>query len=391
MPKKEADDNKEHLQIDRVDSLRKKVEESFAYHRKHISDYQDNIVQMKLLDGNEAECKELEDFVFDIVNGISYGMMSLECEPLLAEYKTRNPIVISLSNTCENNSDYQRVYNNYLKILEKYKRFLTFPFPRQLNIHQKMVCKGCGKSEFDLVLDRSYVCQDCGETAKDVVSTKSSYRDTERTAATSRYKYFERSHFEDRMKEIQAEQKVVIKPELYNDLEEWLVAHKLVNDSSDYSEWLAANNKSSSAANYFTWTRIYGLYNDKREKAFRYDKVLFSHTLRFMKQSQKYKNYEDAVLIWSTHTGKKAPSFSHLEGDILDDYEQIQKVYHSLENKKRKSVPNAYIILYQILTRRGFKIDREFFSLSKGEDVVDWYNDILEEIFERLEWTYKPI
>lgn len=354
--KKGSLEDEDHLQIDRIEVLCKNVEKSFTELKDRVPSMREEIVRLKM---EGKECKDLEDFVYDVVNGISHGMLCLEAEPLLKEYKSRKTVVLSISRKNESNESYQRLYSEYLKILNKYKRFLNFPIPKQVPILSKLVCKECLGTSFDFVLDRSYICRDCGELVKDIISTKSSFRDTERTASVSKYKYFEESHFKDRMKEVQAQQKVNIKPELYEDFEKWLIAHKLVNNSSDRLE--------------------------------RYSRVFFNHTLRFMKESQVYKNYEDAVLIWTTHTGKKPPDFSHLEGDILSDYEQIQKVYHTLDIKGRKSVPNAYIILYQILIRRGFKIERDFFSLSKGEEVVDWYNDILEEIFDRLEWTYRPL
>jgi len=390
MKSKEEKTKDDPLQVNRIDILEEKIETSFKSERDKIPEYEDRLnaiikqlstAQLKS-DSRErlsSEKTRLEDRIYDLANDVSYGFLKLELEPIIEDYRDsiKNSVKVSFvklsgststkkGDSGSNSDRYKKIYNDYLKALRKYKSFLNFEIPKATSNTTKMYCENCNNSkDFELILDRLYVCSECGEQVKEIISAKSSYKDVERVAISSKYKYIEENHFKDRIKQLQARQKVTIKPKLYSDFDGWLIAHNLIENIGEPI--------------------------DQAARIIKYSKVKYKHTLMFLKESDWNDNYEDAMLIWTTHTGKKAPDFSNIENDIIEDYQQIKRIYMTLNIKDRESFPNAYIILYQLLLKRSFKTDPVYFNLTKGDDVLDWHNDILEKIFDQLEWNYHPI
>jgi hypothetical protein len=79
---------------------------------------------------------------------------------------------------------------------------------------------------------------------------------------------------------------------------------------------------------------------------------------------------------------------SHLEENIFADFEMIEKEYNLImgnPQEERSSFMSYPFVLYHILRRHGAKCDLNFFNMLKSERIT-WLNDIMEQIFLRLDW-----
>ena len=90
---------------------------------------------------------------------------------------------------------------------------------------------------------------------------------------------------------------------------------------------------------------------------------------------------------------KVLDDISHLENDILDDFNIFSKEYDLLARNDltRKKFLYSQFVLFHILRRRGHDCRPENFTTIRTDDRKKAHNEICRLIFERLGWEFKDI
>jgi len=83
--------------------------------------------------------------------------------------------------------------------------------------------------------------------------------------------------------------------------------------------------------------------------------------------------YEDVNLICHLYWGWTLPDVSHLEDQIMDDYDKTQKVYESLP-KNRKSNLNTQYRLFKHLQLRGHTCYIDDFKMVKTREILEYHD-----------------
>jgi hypothetical protein len=89
-------------------------------------------------------------------------------------------------------------------------------------------------------------------------------------------------------------------------------------------------------------------------------------------------------------TGVKPVDISHLEEQLLDDFNILTELYSTIKHIKRKSFINSQHVLYQLLRRHKFPCDKDDFIVLKTTDRKHFHDEITKELFETLGWNHVP-
>lgn len=167
------------------------------------------------------------------------------------------------------------------------------------------------------------------------------------------------SHFKECLKQYQGKQNTFINPVLYLDIEEALITNGIIG-------------------------------NREIPQMIRYKNVTRSHITYFLKELGYTKYYDDYILIHSNLTGQPANDISHLEADLISDFEKISEQYTILYNSsERKNFINIQYILYKLLLKHNYKFCHDDFSNIKSIDRKLERDKICKAIFKSLGWVYK--
>ena len=90
---------------------------------------------------------------------------------------------------------------------------------------------------------------------------------------------------------------------------------------------------------------------------------------------------------------KVLDDISHLENDLLDDFNIFSKEYDLLARNDltRKKFLYSQFVLFHILRRTGHDCHPENFTMIRTDDRKKAHNEICKLIFERLGWEFKDI
>jgi len=83
--------------------------------------------------------------------------------------------------------------------------------------------------------------------------------------------------------------------------------------------------------------------------------------------------YEDVNLICHIYWGWILPDISHIEDDIMEDYDKVQKIYESLP-KNRKSNLNTQYRLFKHLQLRGCQCSIDDFKMVKTREILEYHD-----------------
>jgi hypothetical protein len=89
-------------------------------------------------------------------------------------------------------------------------------------------------------------------------------------------------------------------------------------------------------------------------------------------------------------TGIKPVDISHLEEQLLDDFNVLTELYSTIKHIKRKSFINSQHVLYQLLRRHKFPCNKDDFIVLKTTDRKCFHDEITKELFEALGWNHEP-
>ena len=127
----------------------------------------------------------------------------------------------------------------------------------------------------------------------------------------------------------------------------------------------------------------------------RFSNITKEHILMFLKETGHSKHYEDVVLIYHKLTGKKVDDISHIEDALMEDFDKISNVYDQkfkfTGKIDRKSFINTQYVLFQLLRKHKYPCKLSDFNILKTLDRKSFHDDIVKEIFEHLNFNFKPI
>jgi hypothetical protein len=155
-------------------------------------------------------------------------------------------------------------------------------------------------------------------------ATNVNYNDYGRININQKYKYEKKCHFRDTLNQYQGKQNKFIPPKLFDDLNDILEKHGLLNISED--------------------------------KNIKYSKVTKEHIRLFLNEIEYSKFYEDLQLIYSKLTGKPCPDINRIEKQLYEDFDKLVEAFLSLPNMDRKNFLNSHYVLRQLLLRKNIKV-----------------------------------
>lgn len=318
-------------------------------------------------------------------NNMSYYL--IHSIPLIDKYRevSRKQIKIQFMGAIQNqnngsNENLNTISRDYLKLVKKYfpqeflknnlcemeKYILTTPLnnmPLRLGGKKKQKCQACNIENMKIVNhDNNFVCENCG-FIYDAVTNDISFKDMDRVNISNKYQYDRRTHFKDCINQYQGKQNATIDPQVYKDLTQQFKSHHLIPEN----------------------------YEDlPKEVAF--ENINKEHIMLFLKETEHTKHYEDVVLIHFQMTGKQPPDISHLESQLLHDFDELTNLYDKIyKNNERKNFINTQYVLYQLLKRHRFPCRKEDFNILKTIDRKYYHDTVMAELFEILGWNINPL
>ena len=303
---------------------------------------------------------ELISYINEVESRENLNFYIMESLPFIEQYKDilKIPVKVNFMGKATNdNKKKSSIVSNYLEIAGKYVdiefEYVTPP--------ERISCSNCGnKKEFDIVDGTTYVCVKCYAT-QIIIKYNSSYNDIDRVNISSKYMYDPKIHFRDCIKQYQGKQNCTIPKKVYTELEdEFFKHHLLVGDKN----------------------------TPQKE---RFNNVTKNHIMMFLKELGYSKHYENVHLIHYNITGKKPDDLSHLEDQLLDDFDQLIDLYHKkFKHIKRKNFINTQYVLYQLLRRHRHECNKEEFIILKTIDRKFFHDEICKVLFEFLSWNHNP-
>lgn len=354
----------------------------------------------------------LQDNVAQLSDDSLLHFFLLETQPLMDRYRElmAKPVVIDFMKcapdlvSCRVHEERQAVTSKYLSFIHKH--FATFPFIRNIygpelhvlycngdtsssprresssssslsdypthnrHLHgcpdEPLKCPGCSNASDFSSFDNQIVCDSCAVVMDQYNQQQSilSFKDIDRVNMNNKYSYDRKTHFRDCIYQFQGKQNVRIHEDVYKDILEQLVAHSLI------------------PANYTDLPK---------EMAF--EQVTKEHVFLFLKQTSHVKHYEDVTLIYHVLTGKPVPDISHLEKQLISDFdllvEQYDKQYK--HHTDRKNFINTQYILFQLLNRHHYPCSTEDFNMLKTIDRRYYHDEKCSALFDELGWTHRPV
>jgi hypothetical protein len=303
---------------------------------------------------------ELFQYVEDLKIKTKYHFYVMETIPLIEQYKNilKTPIKISfMGKPAKNNKEKDRIIDNYLESASKY---VDIELEKRVRV-QKITCPNCSnKKEFDVVDGNTYICTKC-YAKQTVMKHNSSYNDIDRVNISSKYMYDRKVHFRDCVNQYQGNQNSTIPIKVYEDLEEQFRRHHLLHGEKD-----AINE-------------------------IRFKDITKNHILIFLKELNYSKHYENVHLIHYNFTGIKPDDISHLEDQLLDDFDSLTDLYDKkFKHINRKNFINTQYVLYQLLRRHRHPCKKEEFIILKTIDRKFFHDYICKVLFEMLNWNHTP-
>ena len=342
-----------------------RIHEKFKLEREMVPEYIKKICDIKriLEQGPENNFKlrkslvEYESRVDNIQSENEYTFYIGESIQIIEQYKRilKTPVKISFlgNNTVKITEEKEKLIADFLQIAKKYIPIVNHKNPGKINI-----CDNCSKKNIS-----EGVCVECGYE-KEANGTTVSYKDVSRTNILQKYTYERRTHFRDCINQFQGKQNCKIDKKVYDDIEEQLDKHHL-------------------------------LVGDKNTpNNIRFSKIQKEHIMIFLKELGYDKHYENSNFIYSKLSGVKCPDISHLEDQLMADFETVVNLYikkFKYENRTdRKSFMNIQYVFFQLLNKNKYKCKKEDFNILKTIDRKAFHDEVFRELFEELGWNHTP-
>ena len=111
----------------------------------------------------------------------------------------------------------------------------------------------------------------------------------------------------------------------------------------------------------------------------------------FLKETENTKHYENINMIYYTLTENKPDDISHLENELLEDFDKLINLYDKIyKNIDRKNFINTHMVLYGLLMRHKHPCKKEDFPVIKTIDRKFFHDEVTKTLFETLGWNHVP-
>lgn len=347
-------------------NIRNKFEEEFSKLPEHLEKLQEleeslkiENLRRRILISVERARDDLLDYINDLKIHKNHHFYIMETIVFIEKYKEilKTPIKVNfMGKLVKNNKEKREIIDNYLEAASKY---VDIDFEK--NTPQKITCQNCcNKKDFDIVDGNTYICTKC-YARQIVMKHNSSYTDIDRVNISSKYTYDRKVHFRDCINQYQGKQNSTIHQKIYDDLEIQFELHYL----------------------------LIGDKNTPKQERFR--NITKNHVLIFLKELGYSKHYENVHLIHYNFTDIKPDDISHLEEQLLDDFDVLTDIYDKrFKYINRKNFINTQYVLFQLLSRHRHSCKKEEFIILKTIDRKFFHDEICKELFEELGWNHSP-
>jgi len=309
-----------------------------------------------------SSISSLKKQISTIEEGIEETFYIVKSSEILEEYKKilSIPITISFSNNKKKtNKEKEALINKYLELAESY---IHIKRKEKKDKRKKITCPEChNKDEFEQPDETTIICINCG--VQQDIGNKISYKDVDRVNISTKYSYDRKVHFRDCINQYQGKQNATIDNKVYKNLEEEFERHHL----------------------------LIGDKNTSRDQ--RFSKITKEHISIFLKELKLTKHYENINLIYFNMTGNKPDDISHLEEQLLHDFDLLTEVYDKKFRSKieRTNFINTQYVLYQLLQKYKHPCRKEDFILLKTIERQNFHDEITRECFEELGWNHASL
>lgn len=265
----------------------------------------------------------------------------------------------------DNSENRKRLINKFYDIISSYltteelKKLANSEIDLQTS-PSDIKCDACNSHCFEEIEDTLCVCENCG-VQKDVSQININDNHEFKNHGTPRYAYDRRVHFKDCINQYQGKQNSTIHKKVYEDLEKAFEKQGLLIKAD---------------------TNFARFKNITRE-----------HVSIFLKELGYSKHYENVNLIHYNLTGIKPDDISHLEEDLMKDFDILTETYDRIikSNLTRTNFINTQYVLYQLLQKHKHPCKKEDFVMLKTIDRQCFHDEIMEKLFESNGWNIKPI
>jgi len=362
----------------------KKIEEQLHHEEQNMNRKQ-NMVERK---SSIRRIDKLRETLDNITSGKDFEDYIQRIKPLIEEYNiigTLSKIVSFATNKKKMESDEEdedilpedpdtqkkrhQVIFDFLEIARKY---LQIDLIRDLK--EGNICESCGHKLEDIEDDEEagvIVCPNCRLEKIAVVRCRF-YKDNTRTN-NSGNNYEDRANFEKGLMRFQGKQPDKPPIDLYETLESYLQEKELLKIDT------AGNGTYTIVSSEYIRTNV--LLDEEGEKPGT------SRTLMFkaLKDTGNSHYYDHINLILHEMWCWKLPDITHLEDQIMDDYDKSQRVYEALP-KDRKSSLNSQFRLFKHLRRLGYPCKSRNFRIPTTHDILEFHENMWAKICEVLDW-----
>ena len=303
---------------------------------------------------------DLCQYIEELKTKKNFFFYLMETVPFIEEYKKilETPVKVSfIGKPVKNNKVKERIINDYLKIASKY---LDITLEKNDEL-QKISCQNClNQKDFEVINGNTYICTKC-YARQIIMKHDSSYNDINRVDTSSKYMYDRKVHFRDCIKQYQGKQNSTIPQKVYDDLEEQFSRHHLLDENSE------------------------------TDKKLKFKNITKKHILMFLKELNYAKHYENVNLIHCNFTGIQPDDISHLETQLLNDFDLLTDLYDKkFKHINRKNFINTQYVLYQLLCKYHHPCKKEEFIILKTIDRKFFHDEICKILFEELGWNHTP-
>jgi len=366
--------------------LDKKIKKTLLDDKKDLKKYNIRLTSMKdqlsdsLLRYNEKKqlmsgISELENKIIDISNDIPYSMYLSRTYALIEEYTKLLDTAVQTTFTSTNTTEHHnrtlrkdKLINDYINIAQDYIDidlvYINNP------VSELKICTNCKNTDCIELIDNICVCRECGKE-NILISTQSSFKDTDRVSFTRKYKYDRITHFRDIIMKYQAKQSNNIPPKLFLDIKNELTQHGLM--TADVSS---------------------GRKTPHGSKKLKYSKVTRRHIYMFLKELRYNDYYDDCTLIYCTITGDTPPNLGGIETKLLQDFKTLITTYKKVSDQdvkmKRKNFLNSQYVLFQLLRKYKYNCRKEEFNIIKTRDRRIEHDEIYSKMCKHLMWSFTP-
>ena len=343
-----------------------KLEKKLVKQQKKIKGRQ-NVIDRKI---SRKKISILENEIENVENDQDFKEYITASKPIVEQYRKIGPLskIVSFvkdsknvaEETVENKEQQMNRYSIIFDYLEVARKYIN------INIYREVVastCSGCGLAWSDetcQTYDQGIVVCNCGYERYSVFISPFC-KDMTRVN-TTRNNYDDKENFRKVVNRFQGKEANPPGLELYDRLDDYF--RRIGFPTSDI-------------------IKEYPLNKEGRKKGT--NKSLIYEALKEINYTDQY---DHVNLICHIYWGWKLHDLSHLEDQIMADYETSQNMVVNL-TKDRKSSLNSQFRLYKHLKRLDYDCKEDDFKIPTTPDIREYHEIVWDKLCKLLDWENK--